>query len=316
MSRDRDIRDVVDHDSRPQPAGREMPRGGRSGGATRPRTRPPHDVRAALVQQLDLPRDRDRERVRVGRRKVTLRGSEVRTLALVGAVRIADARVLDSHTGDRWHGDLEHLREAGLITLTPHLLDGQRTALVTLTRDGKALLKEHQRTVQGTPKQRFYAGFVKRREATHDAQLARVYLAAAERLQERGARIRRVVVDFELKCEYQRFLQARNHEAGRSSGRPDRAEEEIHAWADAHGLPLDEGRVLFPDLRIEYEGADGRTYWEDHELCTGHYTTRQMGAKRAAGFHLHHSRASRLRGEGARRGGRPFDPHVAERMLK
>ena len=54
---------------------------------------------------------------------------------------------------------------------------------------------------------------------------------------------------------------------------------------------------------------------EDLELATGHYNSRQMAAKRASGFRIQHSTASRLRGGKGRRGGRPFDPHVAERVV-
>jgi len=50
----------------------------------------------------------------------------------------------------------------------------------------------------------------KAREVEHDVQIYRAYEREAERLQERGARIERVVLDCELKREYQQFLQERN----------------------------------------------------------------------------------------------------------
>lgn len=317
MSRDRDVRSVLERTARPESAGRELPRGGRSGGGGRPHTRVPDDVRDALSQQLDLPRGRSRERVELGSRDYSLRGSEVRTLALVGAFRVADARDLSTgYSGDRWHGDLEHLRQTRLISLTPHVLDGQRTALVTLTRTGQALLEHHRETHANEPAQMYYAGLVKPREATHDAQLSRVYAAAAERLHARGSRVRRVVVDYELKRDYQRFLQAKNQAGRRTSGRPDRLPEEVRAWADAHGLPVVRDRVQFPDVRIEYESPDGRRDHEDLELATGHYNSRQMAAKRASGFQLQRSGASHLRGAAGRRGGAPFDPHATEGLLR
>jgi hypothetical protein len=277
----------------------------------------PEDVRDVLTRQLDLPRGAGRERVEVGSRSYSLRGSEVRTLAIVGAFRVADARDLaPAQSGDRWHGDLEHLREERLITLTPQVIDGERTALVTLTRSGQALLERHRHPRSDDAPQAYYSGLAKPREATHDAQLARVYAAAAERLHGRGARVCRVIVDYELKREYQRFLQANNRGGHRSSGRPDRSPEEVRAWAAANGLPIVRDRVQFPDVRIEYEHPDGRRDHEDLELATGHYNSRQMAAKHAAGFRIHHSVASRLRGGGGRRGGSPFDPHAAERVLR
>jgi hypothetical protein len=317
VSRDRDVRAVLDHPSRPASAGREMPRGGRSGGSARPRAHVVDDARGALTQQLSLPRGAEREPVRHGSRMVALRGSEVRTLALVGAFRVADARELESPGAtDRWHGDLEHLRREGLVTLTPQLLDGQRTALVTLTRSGRELLENHRHAGPGEQPQAFYAGLAKPREATHDAQLSRVYADAAQRLQERGCRIHRVVVDYELKRDYQRFLQERNRASGNPSGTPDRSPDEVRAWADKHGLPVVDERVQFPDVRIEYEHEDGRPDREDLELATGHYNARQMAAKRASGFRIHRSGASQLRTGKAPRGGSPFDPGAAEKVLR
>ncbi|MGH9199982.1 MAG: hypothetical protein ACRD2A_01950 [Vicinamibacterales bacterium] len=317
MSRDRDVHTLLDRAAQRAPSGREMPRGGRSGGASRVRTRVPEDVRDALTRQLDLPRGAQRERVEVGSRSYSLRGSEVRSLATVGAFRVVDARDLTpAQSGDRWHGDLEHLREERLIALTPQILDGERTALVTLTRSGQALLERHRHPRADEPAQAFYSGLVKPREATHDAQLARVYAAAAERLHAGGARVGRVVVDYELKREYQRFLQANNRGRHDNSGRSDRSPEEVRAWAAANGLTIIGDRVQFPDVRVEYEHQDGRRDHEDLELATGHYNSRQMSAKRASGFRMHHSVAGRLGGAKGRRGGSPFDPHAAEQVLR
>jgi hypothetical protein len=276
MSRDRDVRALLDHPSQPASAGREMPRGGRSGGTARPRGRVPENGRDALTRQLTLPRGPEREAVRIGSKTVALRGSDVRTLALVGAFRVADARDLEPQgTRDRWHGDLEHLRREGLVALTPHLLDGQRTALVTLTHAGRSVLEQYRQPAPGERPQVFYAGLVKPRELTHDAQAT-----------------------------------------GETSGRPNRSTEEIRAWADANGLPVVQERVQFPDVRIEYEHADGRLDREDHELATGHYNSRQMAAKQASGFQMHRSSAGQLRGARAGRGGSPFDPHAAERLIR
>ena len=64
------------------------------------------------------------------------------------------------------------------------------------------------------------------RELTHDAQVYRAYLKDADRLREEGAFIRRVILDNELKREYQQFLQERNRGKSESDGRPDRTPEE------------------------------------------------------------------------------------------
>ena len=71
--------------------GRELNQGSR-GGLSNPREREPLDVRDVFTRDLELPRGRERERVWARDCDVTLRGSEVRTLATVGAFRVVPAR--------------------------------------------------------------------------------------------------------------------------------------------------------------------------------------------------------------------------------
>lgn len=69
----------------------------------------------------------------------------------------------------------------------------------------------------------------------------------------------RVVLDYELKRDYQRFLHERNRGRKDCDRRPDREPEEIARWAREHDLPYEDGHVHFPDARIEYEDGDGRS---------------------------------------------------------
>src|SRR5262245_17931080 len=69
------------------------------------------DPRDAFTQGLDLPRNLDREPVSIGHDQCDLRGSEVRTLATVGAFRVMpidDLRGQGDRAADLWHGDLDH----------------------------------------------------------------------------------------------------------------------------------------------------------------------------------------------------------------
>src|SRR5262249_49690235 len=145
----------------------------------------------------------------------------------------------------------------------------KRTTLVTLTDRGHELL-EANRSLDREAAQRYYAGPAKMRELTHDAELYRAYLETADRLQALGADIHRVVLDEELKREYQQFLQAGNRDNPEGDGRPTRTLAEVQEWADAHHLPVLDGSVQFPDVRIEYECADGRRDIEDVEVLTPH----------------------------------------------
>src|SRR5206468_6396504 len=113
--------------------------------------------------------------------------------------------------------------------------------------------------------QAFDAGVNRPRELAHDAQLYRAYLREAERLHEQGADIHRVVLDQELKREYQEWLQEHNRGRADSDGRPDRDPREIEEWARDHDLPYFDESVHFPDFRIEYV-LDGRDRHQDVEI--------------------------------------------------
>lgn len=80
---------------------------------------------------------------------------------------------------------------------------------VVLTDRRRSVLEGHRRDRDPDHRQAFYARADRPRERTHDAQIYRAYLRAAERLRDRDARVLRVQLDRELKREYQRFLQER-----------------------------------------------------------------------------------------------------------
>ncbi len=223
------------------------------------------------MRHLDLPRGVERELVRDRDRDYRLRGSETRTLSIVGAFRVVSARDLRGHDDRRLNprtGDLRHLREQGLVQAVP--MDGRRDVAVVLTDRGRNLLAARRGRSDGR-EQTFYSQLKKARELEHDVQVYRAYEREAERLQERGARIDRVVLDYELKREYQRFLQARNRGREDHDGRPDRTREEVEDWAREHDLPVRDGRVQFPDARIEYQDEGGFCQHLDLEVVTVHY---------------------------------------------
>jgi hypothetical protein len=226
-----------------------------------------------------------------------------------------DLRDMSASRSDARTGDLYHLREAGLIRTTPFGVGRHRTSLVVLTERGRDLLES--RRLHGDEREQvFYAGAVKPRELTHDSQAYRAYLRAAERLTGQGVDIRRVVLDYELKRDYQRFLQERN----RARRRPEAAVEQepptVEDWARDHDLPVLDGHVQFPDVRIEYERPDGRREVENVEVVTPHYRGALAAAKARSGFTCYHSGGrGRIGGGHGRSGGRPFDPRVAENLL-
>lgn len=277
------------------------------------------DPRDVFTLDLDLPRGRDREHVSIDDAHYQLRGSEVRALATIGAFRVVPASELRDDAGrggDVRHGDLERLRRAGLIRTVAPADREHRTALVALTERGRELLETH-RHPDRERGQMFYSGRVKTRELAHDSRLHQAYLRSADRLHAQGARIDRVVLDDELKREYQQFLQEGNRNRADSDGRPTRTREEIDDWAREHGLPIVDEHVQFPDLRIEYETPDGRWEFEDVEVLTPHYRGAHAAAKARSGFTGYRTGGGGRSGAYTRRGGggRPFDPDVAAEFL-
>jgi DNA-binding MarR family transcriptional regulator len=276
-------------------------------------------ARDVFSRHLDLPRGTARERVRVNTRHYELSGDDVRTLATVGSFRVVPAKELrdsNSRTPTRPSRNLERLRDEGLVKTIPYLVGRDRTTLVTLTERGRAVLEVRRRSASGEPRQAFYAGISKPRELAHDARVHAAYLRASERLVERGASIRRVVLEEELKADYQRFLQRGNRGRRDGGGMPESNREAIERWARERELPYQDGHVEFPDARIEYEDRDGRQRMEDLEVVTPHYRGAHAAAKARAGFTQYRANGARVGGvSGSGRSGRAVDPRLAEELL-
>ena len=103
---------------------------------------------------------------------------------------------------------------------------------------------------------------------------------------------------------------------GRPRWRPQREPIEIARWAEEHQLPMLDGSVQFPDLRIEYDSPDGRRDVQDIEIMTPHYRGAHAASKASAGFTQYRATGARLGGaRGSTRGGRARDARLAEEML-
>ena len=210
---------------------------------------------------------------------------------------------------------LKHLENEGLIRTSPLSSDDRA---VTLTDRGRDLLEANRYERDDRihePRQTFYAGVRKPRELTHDTKVYRAYQRAEERLRGQGGRVRRVVLDYELKRDYQRFLHERNRGKKDCDGRPDREPEEIARWAREHELPYDDGHVRFPDARIEYEDRDGRSRHEDLEVVTGHYRGAHAGSAAKSGFTCYLSIGCSVGGRGGG-GRRTAHPRIMEELIR
>jgi DNA-binding MarR family transcriptional regulator len=209
-----------------------------------------------------------------------LRGSELRTLRDIGIFRSLSVEDLTDHRYARnqtkARNDLDSLLRNGLIQRRTDY--PERTAYVTLTPQGHRLVAR--RNPSG---QRFYHGFVKSREARHDALLYRLYQQERRRIEQAGGRLQRVVLDFELKQSINRRLVKIV-----SLPRPQQ-DREKQETAARHGLKVVNGKIPLPDLRLEYEGPGQEMTKVDLELVTRHYHRDSLAAKAKAGFAMYAS---------------------------
>jgi hypothetical protein len=213
-----------------------------------------------------------------------LRDSEIRTLVDLGKFRVVAAEDLADHAygGQReeMQNDLRNLSRQGLVRKgTFEGPENTPRQLLTLTKRGQRLVRAN---VLAPREQAIYSGFVKPREANHDADLYKLYNKEVARILKEGGRNPRVVLDFELKRTINRDIAKLGGEA-----RPE--------VAARHGLRVVRGRIPVPDVRIEYEKPSGEMARVDLELVTEHYRGRSLADKVKAGFSLYTPR-----GEGDR----------------
>ena len=215
-------------------------------------------------------------------RTYDLRDSEVQTLTDIGAFRAIKIEDLVQYRYDanarQARRDLKHLVGQGLVQRRTTYPD--RNVYVGLTRKGRRYI-EHNRPANAASRQVFYHGFVKRREARHDAAIYRLYQRESERITRAGGKINRVILDFELKGSINREL-AKIHTLP--------AEEQLsrrQEIAAAHDLTVVSGKIPLPDLRLEYETPDQQQAKVDLELVSGEYRHGQIADKARAGFTLY-----------------------------
>jgi len=237
-------------------------------------------------EALDTPRVRT-----LGKRAYFLRDSELQTLIEVGTFRVVAAQDLGriGYAGDpeRMERETRRLRQQLLLAERVIRADRNKTVrLFALTKQGARLARSSGAVAEG---QNIFHGFVKPREAKHDADLYRLYHAHAAKIEQAGGRVNRVILDYDLKRNVNRELARLAPHQLTSEAR-----EQI---AERHGLALVNGKIPVPDMRLEYNTADMEHRHVDLELATRSYRPRALAEKANAGFSLYSRRedAPRLR---------------------
>ncbi len=209
-----------------------------------------------------------------------LRESEVQALTDLGKFRMipADDLARLAYRGDRsrMESDLRSLGRQGLIeqrSIEGH--SSYSTNVLTLTKDGHRLLERAQLV---SNRQALYHGLVKPKEARHDADLYRLYHKVAKEIDDVGGKVRRIVLDYELKQELYRKL-------SRVDPNKKLAYERIRV-ANEYDLKVVNDKIPVPDLRIEYEDECREIRRLDLEIATRDYRPQGLAEKAKAGFHL------------------------------
>ena len=243
------------------------------------RTRPDRDTQQHSNQSRNG-YDRSRTIYRGRNREYCLRESEVQTLTDLGKFRMvpADDLARFAYRGDRslMESDLYSLSRQGLIeqrSIEGH--SSYSTKVLTLTKDGHRLLERAQLV---SNRQAIYHGLVKPKEARHDADLYRLYHKVAREIDDSGGKVRRVVLDYELKKDLYRKL-------SRVDPNKKLAYERIRV-ANEYDLKVVNGKIPVPDLRIEYEDECRELRRLDLEIATRDYRPQGLAEKAKAGFHL------------------------------
>lgn len=251
-------------------------------GQQRSRTERPPLAREERLQAILSRRARTKYTDR--NKDYSLRDSEIHTLSEVGKFRVAATKDLAelAYNGDRarMENDVESLARQDLVRVTS-ISDTEHNPMqvATLTKEG------HQFLSRGKilrPDQIIYHGLKKPKEGIHDAELYRLYHKVADEIEERGGRVIRVKLDYEIKRElYSRLARFSDERGQIEEGLKEKIANEYH-------LKVVSGEIPIPDLRIEYVRENNNEIQRhDLELATDHYRPRGLAQKARAGFQIY-----------------------------
>jgi hypothetical protein len=224
--------------------------------------------------------DRFRSGYRYRDREYSLRESEIQTLIEIGKFRVVPTEDLSwiAYRADRsrMENDLQNLRRQGLLdqrSIEGH--HGRPKNVLALTREAYKLLTRQNWIPDG---QAIYHGFAKPKEIRHDADLYRLYHQVAEEIESSGGKVRRLLLDYELKQELYKKL-------SQIDPNKNPAYERIRV-ANEYDLHVVNDKIPVPDLRIEYEDECRNVERLDLEIATRDYRPQGLAEKAKAGFHL------------------------------
>ena len=187
--------------------------------------------------------------------------------------------------------------------------------MLTATRKGRSQAWDNRKNKD----QRYWDGIAKSSDIRHDATVYRAARNEIAKLEKAGARVKRIQLDYEMKARVSKIAEKARAKGGREAAQKAKVEA-----AQALGLPVDEqGKVHYPDARIEYEREQGSHGRVDVEVTSDNYSRQSLQAKHSAGFKMYangHAAkqllASTLGINEPRRGGRGGGAHRDEELFE
>jgi hypothetical protein len=224
-------------------------------------------------------------------REYELNRRQLYAMAEVGRFRAIDTQDLGRHfyQGNQQlsQRDLNELRQQGLVEVHASYYP-ETMKVVTLTKEGERLVRQEMKPSRD---EAIYSGLTKVKELRHDTALYRVFQKKASEITSQGGSIRRVILDYQLKRDLYRDLAGRLSETAEAKrngqGQSASMKEIKEEIAARHGLKVVESQIEIPDLRMEYEDADGEMGRVDLEYMTDTYRPGEIAAKAQAGFSLY-----------------------------
>ena len=156
---------------------------------------------------------------------------------------------------------------------------GKSFGVLTATSKGRKAAWGNRRH----PQQRYWKGLVKTSALRHDTAVYQAARSEISKLEKSGATVKRIQLDYEMKSRVSKIAEKARAKQGSKAAHGAKLES-----ARQMNLAVDEqGKVHYPDARIEYEDQEGGAGRVDVEVTSCNYRSKSLQAKLAAGFKLY-----------------------------
>ena len=222
-------------------------------------------------------RNRTRDRIDINQRKRQAL-DDVATYRVVSVRDLVEQRFGGNAFSAR--KGIDALKEDGLLhEHTVRVKSGKTFRVLFASQKGR-------RKAWGNRKhneQRYWDGLAKPSEIRHDATVYRAARSEIAKLEKAGASVKRIQLDYEMKGRVSKMAEQARAKDGNEAAFLAKIEA-----AQQMNLPTDhDGRIHYPDARIEYEDEQGSPGRVDVEVTSGNYRNKSLQAKLSAGFKMY-----------------------------